>query len=225
MSTRHLALTLAAGLLLGPLAATAGADPVRIDFTIDVRYALGDLGGLFGAPIAVGDVVAATLIYDGGAPDLSAASGVEGHYRPAGSISFATSAALAVPLTDLWVFDETFDPRPRFDDVFTALAYTDGYPGFDALQIELSFRGGGRSGDALPSAADVFASFPQGGIRFAAWQTGVSPPFDSGTHELSGTLRRGADEPEPVPEPGTLILFATGAVTLARRYRRPPRPA
>lgn len=207
------------GLLGCPLIDEARAEPVRIDFEIDVRHTFGPVQELFGAPIAIGDVVAASLTYDTSIPD-SAPSPLEGNYKFAGSLVFETATPLSIPVEDLWVFDETFDPRPGFDDVFTAIAVDLGVPGFDSLMAELSFRGGGRTGDALPaSAAEVLAAFREGGIRFGAFETGGDPPFDTGTHELAGTVRLVADVPEPIPEPGTLLLCAGGAVALWRRHR------
>ena len=195
----------------------ARAEPVRIDFEIDVRHAFGDLQELFGAPIAIGDVVRGNLTYETSVPD-TAPSPLEGNYRFAGTLTFETSTPLTLPVEDLWVFDETFDPRPGFDDIFSAFAFTQAVAGFDSLQAELSLRGGGRTGDALPaSAAEVLAVFTEGGIRFGAFETGGNPPFDMGTHELAGTVRLVADAPEPIPEPATLLLCAGGAAALWRR--------
>ena len=194
------------------------AEPVSIAFEIDVRHAFGDLQELFGVPIAIGDVVAASLTYNTSIPD-TAPSPIEGNYRFAGSLVFETATPVTLPVEDLWVFDETFDPRPGFDDVFTAIAVSQTVAGFDSLFAELSFRGGGRTGDALPSAAEVIAAFTEGGIRFAAWETDGNPPFDSGTHELAGTVRLVSEAPEPVPEPGTMLLCAAGAAALWRRRR------
>jgi hypothetical protein len=202
------------------LATDAHADPVSISFAIDVRHVFGDLPEIFGAPIAVGDVVRGRLTYDTNTPD-SSPSPLEGHYRDGGSLTFLTPTPLVLPVEDLWVFDQTFDPRPGFDDVFTAFGVDLGFAGFDALQAEMSFRGGGRAGDALPAGTDeMLAAFPEGGIRFAGWKTGGNPPFDSGTHELSGTLRVLPADPQPVPEPGALLLLATGAAALVRRCGR-----
>jgi hypothetical protein len=221
MRTRHLVIgSLMAVLASGVLAREASADTVRLDFAIDVRDTLGDLADLFGVSIAVGDVVLGSLTYDTSTPD-TLPSPFEGNYRSTGAIAFRIGAGLTLPNDDVWVFDRTFDPRPNFDDVLTAFATTQSFPGFDAIQAELSFRGGGRVGDALPSAAEALAAFPSGGIRFAGWKTGVNPPFDRGTHEFAGIVRLLPDTPEPVPEPGTMLLLASGtAVLVARRRRR-----
>ena len=222
MQGRRLTVIATLALLVGCLVPQgAQAEPVRLDFEIDVRQVFGNLQEVFGVPIAIGDVVKASLTYDSSTLDLSPGA-LEGHYRSVGSIAFGGGAGLTLPLESLWVFDETFDPRPQFDDVFAAFAFTDSWPGFDSLQAELYFRGGGRTGDALPvGAAEILAAFGSGGgLRFTGWKTGGSPPFDSGTHELGGTVRVLPDVPQPVPEPGSLLLFASGAAALVRRYRQ-----
>lgn len=195
------------------------AEPVRIDFAIDVRAVFGNLQDVFGSVIAVGDVVRGTLVYDASTPD-TAPSPVEGFYLSPGTLSFATGTPLTLPLDGIWIFEQSANPPPHSDDVFAAFAITHTFPGFDAVQAELFLGGAGQDGVALPATpAALLAAFGQGGIRFAAWQTGGNPPFDSGTHELSGTVRVLAVDSQPVPEPGTLLLLATGAAAILRRHR------
>lgn len=199
--------------------ADASADPVRIDFELSVRHTLGDLPELFGQAISVGDTLRGRLTYDTSAPDTRP-NPLEGNYRSAGTLAILTSTPVMLPLNDIWVFDQAFDPRPGFDDVFTGYGEILDYPAFDALQAEISFRGGGRTGDALPpSASEFISAFSTGGLRFAAWKTEGNPPFDSGTHELFGTVRA-VNDPAPVPEPATWLLLAGGAAGIARRVRQ-----
>jgi hypothetical protein len=219
MRPRHLIHAAMAVMIVLLSRSLAAAEPVRINLELDVRHTFGDLSELFGAPISVGDVFRMSLVYDTAATDVSP-SPVEGHYRSAGSLELG-AAPLVLAAGDIYVFDELFSPIPGFDDGLTALSSVETFPGFHTLQADLSFRGTGRVGDALPqSAAEFLAAFGAGGgFRFDGWKNGVNPPFDSGSHQLIGTVRVVADVPQPVPEPGTLLLVATGGLAFLKRRR------
>jgi hypothetical protein len=202
---------------LALLPATAKADTVTLDFALTVRDTLGDLRDLFSAPVAVGDVVRGRLVYDADAADRDPDPDF-GSYRTAGSLSLAIGTGLSLPLEQVFAFDKNFSPIPNMDDGFGAFVSTT-LPGFHTVIADLNFVGGGRTGDALPqSAADVLATFVAGGLRFMAWKEGGDPPFDRGTHEVLGIVRL-LPEAEPVPEPGTLLLCASGLALLASRAR------
>jgi len=196
----------------------ASADPVNLDFALTVRDTLGDLRDLFNAPVAIGDVVRGRLTYDPNAVDQDPNPDF-GSYRTSGTFSLAIGTGLTLPLDTVFAFDNNFSPIPNMDDGFGAFANTESFPGFLSLSAELNFVGGGRTGDALPQSTDeILATFMSGGLRLIGYKEGVNPPFDRGTHELLGTVR--ALEAQPVPEPGTLLLCATGAaMLLGRRVR------
>jgi hypothetical protein len=220
--SRNVRWMLFVGLALLP--ATAKADTVTLDFAVTVRDTLGDLRDLFNAPVAVGDVVRGRLVYDSSAVDRDPDPDF-GSYRPAGSLSLAIGTGLTLPLEQVFAFDHNFSPIPNMDDGFGAFVSTGSVPGFLSVIADLNFVGGGRTGDALPrSAAEVLATFMSGGLRLLAWRDGIDPPFDRGTHELLGTVRL-LPEAQPVPEPGSLLLCASGLALLLRRARRTRLPS
>ena len=218
-------LMLGAIAMLG-VAQPAKADTVTLDFALTVRSTFGDLSDLFNAPVAVGDVVRGRLVYDADAVDRDPDPHF-GSYRSAGSLSLAVGTGLSLPLEQVFAFDNNYSPIPNMDDGFGAFVSTQAVPGFESLIADLNFVGGGRTGDALPrSTAEVLATFMSGGLRLLAWKEGVDPPFDGGTHELLGTVRVLSDA-QPVPEPASLVLCASGLALLLRRARanRSQRPS
>jgi hypothetical protein len=143
-----------------------------------------------------------------------------GVYRTTGSLIFDVGSGLTLPVDTVVAYDQTFDPSPNMDDLFGTAAFTTAYPGFESLSAELDLRGGGRVGDALPTSnAEVLRFFTEGGLRFTGFKIGVNPPFDSGTHELAGTV---AVVPDPVPEPGTLLLVASAFALARSKWRTRP---
>jgi hypothetical protein len=199
----------------------AQADPVQIGLEIAIGSTFGDFRDIFGVPIDVGDVLRGTLTYDSSTPDRTS-DPLYGDYRGgAGSLTLDVGSGLTLPLETVYVVDQAFDPIPGRDDAFGAIAFTESFSGFDAIFATVDFRGAGREGDDLPlSAADLLAAFSMGGFRLSAWQTGGNPPFDSGTHELSGIVRLVGEAGAPVPEPATLLLLTAGAVALRCRQRK-----
>ena len=212
------------GLAFGVVAAlaapgSASADTVSLDFALTVRDTLGELSDIFNAPVAVGDVVRGRLVYNSSAVDRDPDPDF-GSYRSAGTLSLAIGTGLSLPLEQVFAFDNNFSPIPNMDDGFGAFASTESFPGFLSLTAELNFVGGGRTGDALPrSPAEILATFMSGGLRLSGLKDGLDPPFDRGTHELLGTVRALPDA-QPVPEPGTLLLCASGVAILLRRRAR-----
>jgi hypothetical protein len=212
----------ALALLVGPnLAQSASAEPVTLNFEVAVTSTFGDFAAIFGAPLAPADIFRGSLTYDTATPDSAPADPEVGDYRSAGAIVVSVGSGLSVPLETVFVSDNAFSPLPNMDDGFGAIAFTPAVPGFESILTTVDFRGGGRTGDALPaSAAEALAAFSTGSFRLTGLQTGVNPPFDSGTHELFGLARLLDASPEPVPEPGTVLLFAAGAGMMFWRWRR-----
>ncbi|HEX6974625.1 MAG TPA: PEP-CTERM sorting domain-containing protein, partial [Vicinamibacterales bacterium] len=160
--------------------------------------------------------ISGSLVYDPSAPALPPEQPGFTQYRPAGALTLGLGSGLVLPLEGMIVTESYFVNGFLQQAFVGAFGATDNYPGFDFIRSELEFRGGDRKGTALPtSASDFLTRYPDGFIRFTAWQTGVNPPFDSGTQEFFGTI-----QPTPVPEPGTLLLAGAGLAMLARRRRR-----
>jgi hypothetical protein len=188
----------------------ARAENVRLDFYLNLTSTFGDMAALAGFPLAPGDRVRGSLVYDASAP-VSRQDAIYAEYRPAGHLTLAFNPDLVIPLEGMIVVESYFVNgflQPAFVGAF---ALTTAFPGFETILTELEFRGGDRKGLSLPqSAAELVGKYPEGWLRAAAWQRGVNPPFDSGTQEFFGTLT-------PVPEPGTLLLVGGGIALLLRR--------
>jgi hypothetical protein len=198
----------------GATARPASADPVRLDFHITLTSTFGDMAALAGTPLGPGDTIPASLVYDPSAPILRPDDVGFAQYSPAGSLTLGFGPGIVLPLEGMIVVESYFVNGILQQAFVGAFGSTSSFPGFDFIRAELEFRGGDRKGIALPgTAADLFARYPNGFLRGAAWQTGVNPPFDSGTQEFFGTVA-------PVPEPGTLILSGAGLAMLARRWRQ-----
>jgi hypothetical protein len=193
-------------------AAPAAAEPVRVDFHLTLTSTFGDMSAIGGVPLTAGDRVRGTLVYDSSAPVARPDLGFS-EYHPAGSLTLAFGRDAVMPLEGMVVvaaYSVNGFPQPAFVGAF---AGTQAFPGFDSIRVELEFRSPDQSSQALPgSAADLAARYPAGFLRGAAWQTGVNPPFDSGTQEFFGTVT-------PVPEPGTMLLVGGGVALILRRRR------
>jgi hypothetical protein len=200
--------------IVAAAARPASAEPVRLDFNITLTSTFGDLAALAGVPLAPGDTIPGTLVYDPSAPVLRPDDVGFAQYSPAGSLTLGLGPGIVLPLDGLIVVESYFVNGILQQAFVGASGSTSTFPGFDFIRAELEFRGGDRKGLALPATAGEFlAHYPNGFLRAAAWQTGVNPPFDMGTQEFVGTIA-------PVPEPGTLILSAAGLAILVRRRRQ-----
>ncbi len=190
------------------------ADPITVNFDVDVAFALGDFEEIFGVPIGVGDRLTGHFTYDSSALDSNPLPNF-GIYQASGqTLSVDWGTGLTVPIGAFGVFDNRRCAPPLgLCDEFGAATPI----GLDFL-VTANFQApaASRQGDALPrDFAEIAAIYPTGRFALQAFgESGVS-------HSLFGTL---SPQPEAVvPEPGTLLLVGTGAfgiITRAFRKRR-----
>jgi PEP-CTERM motif len=198
----------------------ASADPITVNFDVTVRFARGALEDIFGVPIAAGDVIRGSFVYDPSTPDGNVTPDF-GFYRGAGeALRLDTGTGLTLPIESYQVFDNA-NCFPDVCDAFLGVANTLTFPGFEFIQAVADFRtaAGNHDGDGLPQSLEELATVWAPGT-FILDARALNAPPDDLTHRFSGTLRL-RETPEPVPEPGTLMLIATGAAGLIARRRRP----
>jgi PEP-CTERM motif len=210
---------LSVGLLfaLGVCSQDVSADPITVNFDVEVTFALGSFEEIFSVPIGVGDQLSGLFTYDPSAPDTNPLPNF-GIYPASGqTLRVDWGTGLTVPIASFGVFDNTRCAPPLGAcDVFGVGTDDSAVPGFEILLITANFQApaASRQGDALPrDAAEIAAIYPTGRFSLQAFR---SPGGFS--HSLVGTL-----SPEPVavvPEPGTLLLVGTGAFGILGRVLR-----
>jgi hypothetical protein len=198
--------------LLGVCSQDVAADPITVNFDVNVTFAQGAFEEIFGVPIAVDDRLSGHFTYDPSAPDSNPLPNV-GIYPASGqTLHVEWGTGLTVPIGAFAVFDNRScgPPQGQLCDEFGA-----GTPlGFEFL-VTANFRApaDSREGDALPQDfAEIAETYPTGRFLLQAFgESGLS-------HSLAGTL---SPQPEAVvPEPGTLLLVGTGAFGVLGRALR-----
>jgi hypothetical protein len=202
--------------VLGVYSQDVSADPITVNFDVTVTFALGAFEDIFGVPLGVGDSFSGFFTYDPGTPDSNPNPNV-GLYPASGeTLSVDWGTGLTVPIQGLGVFDNVRCRTLGSCDTFGP-ATSVVIPGFELLlEVSAIFHAPAtdRQGDTLPrDSAEISALYPTG--EFSLRVRGPSP---IPSHSLFGTL---SPQPEAVvPEPGTLLLFGTGAVGILGRVLR-----
>jgi PEP-CTERM motif len=212
--------SLSVGLLfvLGVCSQDVSADPITVNFDVEVTFALGPFEEIFGVPLGVGDVLSGRFTYDPSAPDGNPRPNI-GIYQASGeALRIDWGTGLTVPIEAFGVFDNARCAPPfRECDMFGLGTAAGAIPGFEFFQVTANFQApaASRQGDALPrDFAEIAATYPTGRFTLQAFR-----PSTGFSHSLVGTL---SPQPvAPVPEPGTLLLVGTGAFgILGRAWRQ-----
>lgn len=199
-----------------PIVPAPGARGIlTFPFSVEITAAYGPLEILFGRPFHIGDTLSGRVTFDGrSSGDIRPGQLQVGEYQiasgrleldvPSGFVLEASSAN--------WFNAGTYDNFPVFGDelIFFANACCVhpelGVVNVDVLWLDASGRA--LTGDRLPTDPRILSGF-------ASTQFGmlVDSPFVENRMALFGA----SESPAPVPEPATLLLFATGAAAIGGR--------
>jgi hypothetical protein len=126
------------------LSQNVSADPITVNFDVNVTFALGSFEEIFGVPIGVGDLLSGHFTYDPGAPDSNPLPNF-GIYPASGqSLHVDWGTGLTVPIQACSVSDNTRCAPPlRECDAFGAATVPPAdpeIPGFEFWSLPTSRR-------------------------------------------------------------------------------------
>jgi len=202
-----------------PVGGAAFADAVTIMFGLTLTSTHGSLQDLFGVPLSPGDMLHGTFVYDP-ATARPASDPLYGGYGPVGSITVGAASSVQLPLQGIVVIDDRWDAHPDGFDYFGTFGQSTSSPGYALLESVLEFNApttGLRGSRLAQTAAEFQAAYTAGLFHFSGF-AGESAGEDA-THEFFGRVAV-TPSAAATPEPGTLLLLATGAVAMAARRRR-----
>lgn len=212
--TNKLPMLAAVLVLLCVSSRSASADTIRIKFDVNVRTAEGALEDILGVPVHTGDVVRGSFTINSRAVDTNPRPDY-GRYLTTGNfLRIDLGPGLILPIHNWTVFDFT----SCCADMLQTGAISGAFPGFSLVGavVFLSAPPGSRQGDRLPQSPAELAVYTTGNFVFDAQL--VNRP--AVTQEMSGPLRVREVSTDPVPEPGTWLMVATGVAGIASRRRR-----
>jgi hypothetical protein len=183
---------------------------VTFPFSVQVTTAFGPLDTLFGRSFQIGDTLTGRLTFDG-------TSGPDEDPWPAHGVYAVPSARLELDVPSGFALDagnvdrfhaDTFNDIPGTDDELIFYAFTCCHPtGIGFVNVDVYWTDATQralTSDRLPSDPAVLGRFRRAGFGLLAGDDDRIALF-------------GESPLEPVPEPATLLLFATGSTVVARK--------